>query len=320
MKSSSKILILVVTLLCAITLSNFYMNRINPEVQFWNDLSKEQTRWASEQIDRRFVFTGGSSCVFSINPEIIKKEYNLSVINAASGAGLGRPFHLDSANRFLRKGDVLILNFETDYWSQDNSPLSTPPLGSACWYSFLKDAQVSDPLSIELAQRLGVEGSLYSKVDNRIGAEHFTLMGVKLLIGRKLYRYSKANIHPGAYCSTDFKVKLSGSEDLLDKTITESRRNFLIQLKKLLHEKGINMAVSIPWFYVDESCADEARSQYNTLKKEIEEICPVMPDPYLGSRTERKVFADSSWHLSEEAAIQRSRLVGEFLTTLEFVE
>jgi len=46
----------------------------------------------------------------------------------------------------------------------------------------------------------------------------------------------------------------------------------------------------------------------------------VIEDPYNGSRSDREIFADSGWHLTEESAEERSQIIGRFLTTFEKLE
>jgi hypothetical protein len=60
----------------------------------------------------RIIFAGGSNVAFGIDSQEVEEKIGLPVINTGLHYGLGVPFIVRDLERFIRKGDVVILSFE----------------------------------------------------------------------------------------------------------------------------------------------------------------------------------------------------------------
>lgn len=284
-----------------------YMLYLNPEIVFARQLAEEQVRQntRTKSHDQRYIFIGGSSCSFSIDPNQLKEEFGVSAVNWGFNAGAGRGVHLETALFSARKGDVVVLALETSGWSDESDGYITP-LGSQLWHGCLKEHfEKGSQLHM-----LDVEAS-YNPVFLRPGGRHVISLGAKMLLRKPLFRYPDETLGSGGYLKgllTEWE--LESTKGLVDYDLSEERRALLQRFIDVMKTRGVEVMVSIPWHFVDDSIAHEQRAINEALASELSLYCPVIKDENLGVISDRSYFSDTHWHLSISGAKKRNRVVG----------
>lgn len=69
--------------------------------------------------DKRIIFVGGSNLAFSLDSEMIEKEFNIPVINTGLHAGVGIFHEIDDILPYVHKNDIIVLCPE--YWQISKS-------------------------------------------------------------------------------------------------------------------------------------------------------------------------------------------------------
>lgn len=283
-----------------------YFAYFNPELIFWREAMEEKINHATEEaaVQPKVYIIGGSSCAFSVIPEVVSVGIDCDVENLGIHAGAGRNTQLELGLQLLKPGDTLILAFETSFWTQEE-PFGTTALGSQIAYSFpdyfLRD-QINEQLEIN---------NDWSIFDLRPGGKHIISMLGKVVLGKDLYRYSSEDIKTGGFLVYQGAMTAPPSGGLvappnnLPKRIT----GFLENISEYCRENEINIAVSFPWLFTTEEASMNIRTHNIALAKHIEKFLPVLKDSNWGVETDKNLYSDTSWHLNEKGARIRSKII-----------
>ncbi len=289
-----------------------YMNWWNPSVAFQRLVVAEKFRALdrSKDFEERVLVVGGSSVSFSIQPELLKEEFGLDVVNLGLPAGAGRGLHCEWALQEMREGDFIVLAFESTGWTSGEENLVTP-LGSQFWYLTMKSRYDKSMLeNISSSER-------YQWKDLRPGGEHIFTLAAKIAFKQPLYRYNKNFIRKGGYLVGPENWDIKPSSSVVELELAPMQRDLLVSMKKLVEAKGAHLVISIPWILTKDENLPEQRRQVQELISELEVFAPVLVDPMQGSCGEIDWFADTRWHLTEEGARERSRAFGKGLLSLD---
>lgn len=285
----------------------------NPEVAFW--LSVQEARDGElEELRKKnggipvIIFTGGSSCAFSVRPTIVEKETGLPAINLGLAAGSGSKFIIEQARLKCRPGDILVMALEPHFLVQEGRGRPTQ-LGISL-------ATVGgDPSMAAGGESFGDRVSL-AEFSNfmRPGPRYTATWGGKAIRGDLGYRYKIGDLRAGGWLESAYRppevdrLKVMQSRKLSNEG-KQLLQNFLSRAAK----DRIKVYYSLPWILVDPSIEEQMKANSRSLIAEVSKILPVLKDPNFGIQTNAGFFADSSYHLNREGGTIRSRIIGRSL-------
>jgi hypothetical protein len=88
-----------------------------PRVATSNIFSKIKKDQLLEKVESpRIIFIGGSGLCFGLNSQMVKDSLGMNPINTAVTAGLGLIYMLDVTERYVRRGDVVVVAPEYAYF------------------------------------------------------------------------------------------------------------------------------------------------------------------------------------------------------------
>ena len=222
-------------------------------------------------------------------------------------ASSGRAFQLDMALSACEEGDLLVLAFETSFW-QETEPVAHSGVGAkVAW--FMKPSRGWGRSSLAA---LGIPSS-YPLADCRPGLRNAATMFTKVILGRPGFRYAITDVDDAGYMTTDYREEAVAPGVLreVSASLSAKRIELLEKVRDYSREKNFRVAISIPWQFIAEESIERARENNNFLSSQMKMIVPVLEDSYAGARSEREVFSDTGWHLSEDAAAERTSIVGK---------
>jgi hypothetical protein len=251
------------------------------------------------------MFVGGSTTAFGIDAAALEREGGIPAVNLAMHAGLGPVFLTGMGLTQVEQGDTLVLALEPSFLQ---GPIESKLFGlqmalllerpkTVTWYR-------GGPTLAEWLSAL------------RPGAYHvFTMLG-KLAMGKPLYRYSMEDYREGGWLVTNVRVPVGGgaggeSEEAVENDqqhlLSADGVDFLKRVREEVEARGGSVVYLLPWSYVSSEHVGRARRQNARLLDEIEQILPVIREETLGAHSVAEDFADTSMHLTEEAAQRRTR-------------
>jgi hypothetical protein len=302
---------LLVTLLLAFivayALSVSLTIAVNPEIDFWREVvTKRETAIAELRAQKPqqsiVLFTGGSSCSFSIDPKIIEETIAQPAFNLGLPASAGARYILHQALRQAQPGDLLVVCLEPDtltFPDQESSPSQTgfalewrrgSPSESAGGSSFHRTPGLSDFLTLP-----------------RPGAPYLITLAGRSLTG-KGYRYKTTDIGDRGILHTDIRdpdLRGTGHNHMTE--LHPEGRELLETFAAAAKAKHVRIAYSMPWYFTDSASLAHNRANKRQVLADIASIMPVIEDGYSGAMDGIENFADSGLHLSKQGIAARSR-------------
>jgi len=283
----------------------------NPEVEFWLAIEgKRDAELESLRVSRPeypcIIFSGGSSCAFSIQPSIVESVVGLPTFNYGSVAGAGAKYIIHQSLERCRKGDILVLALEPHFLVQANRGKPTQ-LGVA-----LAVANGNSQLAVG-GETFGaslspIQGFTFLRPGPRYTA---TWIG-KGLRGDMSYRYSVKDYRPAGWLETNFRGGfLNPSGKLPPQQLSNEGRQLLNSARTSADERGVRVYYSLPWLLTNESIAKKNRDSNSYLLGSIAEIMPVLKDPTMGAQTNHLYYSDTEYHLNSIGSELRSKIVAE---------
>jgi hypothetical protein len=287
-----------------------YILHVNPEMAFLKRVWSGRKEWAQRlesDHTNKFVFYGGSSCMFSIDGERMLQQHGLPVLNMGGQAGMNAKVLTEYTLDQLRPGDTLVVALEPGLLVNDIEPTA-----GAIQFSYAMGAPrwITGRL---LPQWSAGAGTL---LDLRPGAHHaFAYLG-KLAKGMPSYRYNSAVVHRSGFVETSVRPPLPLSIPP-GPQLSQDADVLLRSLAAWASTNRVQLYYSLPWGYgLPNELAASRRANANFLLT-ISEILPVLKDPALGIQTDRGLFSDSEWHLSPEGSAQKTDVVAHALLQRE---
>ena len=276
-----------------------YMFRFDVSETLDMEHTRGQDEWArhfTAEQGPRVIVTGGSSCSFSIDAETAVERFHVPVVNAGLTASFGSRGILLVGSRFVQSGDTLVLAIEPELMSQSTTypqDVFRYLLTRWDWTSF-RNARAVTGRAVPL--------------DELIFAPRPGLARFAAAVGRKItgtpYRYATARDNPGGLMVTEFRVPLDGDAETWH--LTPENRAMLLHFRGWASRQGVKLFYSEPWFYVDEANATKERRSKARFAQEMVDILPVLRDDQFGVKSDRSLFADTRYHLTEPAAQART--------------
>ncbi len=285
----------------------------NPEIQFWSHVDKVRDREIAEtrraQPDQPLIlFTGGSSCAFSIDPKIIEETCGMPAFNLGLPVGAGAGYLLHQALEKARSGDLLVVCLEPDLLTSTRVGFG----GSA--FSFGMACIDGQPGSASGGRSLGIPVGLRDYLTfARPGARYVATWLAKRVTGRG-YRYTTADMRYHGRLETPLSAAhYSLVEAKSDVVVTPEAREHLLRFRKSAEAKGVRLVYSVPWMLTEPGAEKHNQKANLKILASINEIIPAMDDGYQGVAVDPGYFADSGLHLTAEGSALRSRGLADAL-------
>lgn len=278
----------------------------NPEVKFWRavDQRRDQEIAAVRQADPApplLLFTGGSSCAFSIDPEIIESTCGRPAFNLGLPVAAGAKFLLHQALAKARSGDTLVVCLEPDL-------LTFPGEFMPSTLSFGLATLAGDPSAAVGGTSFDRELTFRDCLNlSRPGPSHLATLIGKSAAGKEIYRYGLDDLRYRGHIETPDRepdlprIGLKSADQLLP-----AARDLLTTFRQAADRKGVRLAYSMPWMLTAEPAAAGNRATNRRILDAIDPILPVLDDGWLGVSTDPAHFSDSGLHLTLEGSRLRS--------------
>jgi hypothetical protein len=139
----------------------------------------------------------------------------------------------------------------------------------------------------------------------RPGGYHVITLAGKLLSRKPLYRYAQTEVRPGGWQQSPLRreeAPATGAPGPLPADV----RQYLISLRRWCDSHQIRIAYALPWTYTDTEHLPQLQANNLRFLRDIVTIFPILKDPHFGADTNKDDFADTGWHLTTQAAIERT--------------
>ena len=285
----------------------------NPELKFWRevDLQRDEGMAGIRTVrpDQPMVlFTGGSSCAFSIDPLIIEQVCGVPAYNLGMPVAAGAKFLLHQSLEKARAGDTLVVCLEPDLLTFPNdfkastlsfglATLAGDPSGAVGGTSFDRDLTLRDCLNL-----------------SRPGPTHLATLFAKTATGKESYRYGSEDLRDrGRVEIPDRDPDLPRIGPKSADQLLPAARELLATFRQAASRKGVHLAYSMPWILTASDAAETNRATNRRILDAIDPILPALDDGHLGVSTDPAHFSDSGLHLSAEGSHLRSTALASAL-------
>jgi hypothetical protein len=284
----------------------------NPEIKFWHNVDQLRNREIaavrlSQPAKSIVFFTGGSSCAFSIDPEIIENRCGMPAFNLGLPISGGPKYLLHQALEKTRKGDILVVILEPDTLTYTYS-YKPSQFGFAMAVSDKDPAAAGGGSSFDAS--LGLRDYLNL---SRPGPNYFAVWLAKALTTKK-YRYQDSDIRYHGRIETP--VTDPALPRASRKSVTQlcpTGRALLTTLQQVAAAKGVSLLYSMPWLLNAEDSAEHNRTANLKILESINSVIPVIDDGFQGVATDPTHFSDSGLHLSFTGSVLRSNALADSL-------
>lgn len=278
----------------------------NPEVRFWRSVDQLRDKEIAEVRKQHpgqpiLFFTGGSSCAFSIDPEIIEETCGMPAFNLGLPVAAGPKFLLHQALEKTQKGDILTICLEPDL-------LTYPEDFKPSQFSFAMATSVGQPSAAAGGLSFGESLDLREYLNlSRPGPTHIANLIGKSFTG-KGYRYQASDIRAHGRIETSVSDKNLSRTGMKSATeILPAARQMLADFKQAASAKGVRLFYSMPWMLTDEKAAENNRKNNFAILKSINNMVPTVDDGHQGVAVDSAYFSDSGLHLTSQGSAIRSK-------------
>jgi hypothetical protein len=272
---------------------------LNPSVGFFRHAARVKQDYI-RQLDaartNKVLVYGGSSCAFAINAAAMLREQGVPAVNMGLAADYGALFLTRWTLSTARPGDTVIMALEPGLLTRPFQHSSEAvqisyALGQP---GLLRDLDGSSPLSF---------GSQLLRL--RPDAQHVLTLVGKLAARRPLFRYRTQDVRPDGWVTTTVRMPVSGPP-MRGPHLSPDARRLLAELRDWGQGHGLRLAYSLPRGFAPDAEIGAFRRSNAAFLGEIAEFLPVLKDDSLGASSRPEDFADTNWHLTEQAALARS--------------
>ena len=285
----------------------------NPEVNFWHEITKKRdedvvTRINSDGSKPVIIFGGGSSCAFSIKPEIITSLTGRESINRGLIISAGMPYIVSHAFEHARAGDTVVLGLERNFLV-NSSEANSRNLGIAL---ALRNGSIRAGEGWPLRDQVPLRISTMMKM--RLGARFVGSMLGKSVLKKDLYRYDHNDYRFGGRLETDYVDPFRGPSGAQTRcNVTSEAKLFLREAKKYADDHQIELVYMLPWVWTEKGAERSSRKANERLLQQLSGIIETLETETMGVQTEGDYFSDTAYHLTSLGASKRSEEVGKSL-------
>jgi hypothetical protein len=299
--------ILLITLVFAYGLGIILTIPANPEVRFWNTVIDKRDQEIAVVRESRpgtpiIFFTGGSSCAFSIDPEIIEETCGFPAFNLGLPVACGSEYLLHQSFERTRKGDLLVICLEPDL-------LTYPDLeGSPSKLSFALAGSMGQPNHAAGGPAFDTSLTISDWLTLARPGARYLITLVARTAGGHGYRYKQEDIRYRGRIETPIHdPDMNAAKASESTSLTPQGRDLVQNISDKAREKGVRLAYSMPWRYTATKHLKDNRFAKRNVLQDMETIIPTIEDGYLGSNDELSCFSDSPQHLTSKGSKLRSQ-------------
>lgn len=309
------ILFIFIGLVAGVLFTLFYDGALDPGANYFARAAEKTDSWEAalraESDEPCYVFAGGSEVRMCLDPQIMKDEYGVRVVNAGGMAGYGIRCNAVLGVHYLRPGDTLLLAMRgtkmdlVDGITTSGLKFCYRRLGMSMFDSGIIPADASTLKQIFVG-RAG-DLSMY--------------IAKKLLRPDDVYKYdTNTKLHESGWCENFYREKYMhinyfhlGHEAKAE--INPPLRHFLLQLKGVCEAKGARLCIYMSPERLTPSCiVPSAMVAYQYMKLGI----PVLKDPTFGCEAGMQYISDRPNHLSPEGTRKYSRIYADAIRNNAF--
>jgi hypothetical protein len=273
---------------------------LNPSVRFFHHAARvkqQYLRGLDAVHTNKVIIYGGSSCAFSVNAAAMLREEAVPAANLGLAADYGALFLTRWALSEARSGDTIIVALEPGLLTRpfEHSSEAVQISYALGQPGLLRDLDGSSTLPL---------GSQLLRL--RPDARHVVTLAGKLASRRPLFRYRTQDVHPDGWVTTEVRMPISGPPERGTQLSPDARR-LLVELRDWGRRHNVRVAYSLPRGFAPDPGITSFRRSNAVFLGEIAAYLPVLKDDSLGASSRREDFADTNWHLTEAAALARSR-------------
>ena len=271
-----------------------YNVRYGGELSWLRMMYERKIALASKiEAPRRLLITGGSGAHYTINAGLMEQKLGMPVFNFGLDGPIGLDVILPSILSQVRRGDIVLLIPEyLILWSDDGFGDRSGQFGVAIGQPGLGGVPPK-----QLAQDLLMLGSPTLRAVTKSSLD---LIETGKFTG---YYSDPVNEHGDP---TAVKQRAGSWWQLpIDKPATPHALKRIKKFREEVEAKGATLVLSLPWVY-----AKTDQKSVSNVKKTAEELAKIAPLIYekdtLNMKTDSNLFADTHYHLKDEARIIRS--------------
>lgn len=304
---------LLLSLVAAYTISCALTIFVNPEVTFWNeavsrrldDIASIREKHPGEPI---LIFTGGSSCAFSIDPEIMENITRYPAVNLGLPVAAGARYHIHQALRQAKSGDIIVYSTAADVLVYPGDEFGPSKI------SFALESRRGLPTESAGGSTFGRSPTLSEYLTHtRPGTDYLIILAGRMASGQG-YRYKLPDIRYRGLIQTPVRDEsMVPDSPRTDVTIPPEGRELLETFVAAAKQKGVRVVYSIPLTYTLADQLESSRAKNREFLAEVAKIMPVIEDGYSGAIDNIENFADGKRHLSEKGSKIRSEALAEAL-------
>jgi hypothetical protein len=281
----------------------------DPEVYFWKTLGKNKIEYAeklSSQGKPKIHFLGGSSCTFSIRPDILK-AYGLDSVNMGMHAGMGALFNVGFGLSMVEQGDVIIIALEPGILCGLIEPTSLG-INTAVAMGHKEWAVGDDLINRKLTYREQFNAL-------RPGGRRIITNFFKWLLKIRPYRYKLDETDEAGWCRISYDLEQAHPVNNLNKKYDLGDQGIILlkAIAEYAESKSAHVYYIAPWQLTKPSAKEHYKALNQHYLNDISQIIPVLYDGYLGVSTNSEWYADTIWHLTTEGSRIRTEALAEVL-------
>lgn len=283
----------------------------DPEAAFWRDVIRdreERVKLARAEADGEPVIFvgGGSSCSFSIHPDVLVEETGFYAVNLGGSAGMGYRYLIDLATAHAKRGDIVILHLEPAIFR--GAERQVPPLA-------IKMGLVGNGRGA-FAGKLYEDPVLEKLKALKPGAKFLGVLTAKVAKRGPMYRYQMEEMRENGTLSIQVEAPNTDVEKFRrmkhwvdDEKVQED----LEWLAQYAAKQGVKIYFTLPWEAFEEDVLTHQRAEHSSYLNRIAEKLPVLRDKMKGAVEDNSLYLDTGFHLTEEGGRRRSRALARSL-------
>ena len=274
----------------------------NPEIVFWVKFFEQKDREIAAIETPKIVFVGGSSCTFSVDPEIVGKGTGMPAYNYGGIAYMGPRYMFARVKKHLKRGDVLVVGYEP---------------------GILKG--IDGQIAYSLGRRMTLYNSEYDLLPEVSTPEknfqrwmEVVRPGLKVAmvsLGRSIqdgrpYAYTNDDQKGGGRLELgQIEYQRAARQELDILPLEEPAVDFLHEVASFCQAQEILCVYTIPWQATDPAYVDENRNVKAKFLAEVGAVIPCLDDERVGVIAGMEGFLDTDYHLGAEMSRKRSEFL-----------
>ena len=286
----------------------FYDGTLDPGANYFSRAAEKTDSWEAslraESDAPCYVFAGGSEVRMCVDPQIMKEEFGVRVINAGGMAGYGVRCNAALGVDYLRPGDTLMLALRSIVLGEDDGMTTS---GLKFCYRRLGWRMFDSGL-------ISADASKLKQIFVGRAGDLSMYIAKNLFRPDDVYKYdTNTKLHESGWCENFYREEFMHMNYFhissnVKVEINETLRNFLMQLKAACEAKGARLCIYMSPERLFTSCVvPSALVAYQYMKLGI----PVLKDPTFGCESDMQYISDRPNHLSPEGTRKYSRIYAE---------